>query len=110
MIFYHGVLTPAAHSRSQIVAANPMAEADSPSHLGCRPHAETSSSSPSEAPISQKSRNPREQPTDPRPRKYSWAELMRRVWAVDVGLQQGCWCIMRATGRFSEAERAVQLT
>ena len=84
LVRYHGVLAPAAHSRSQIVPANPMAEADSPSHPGCRPHAETSSSSPSEAPISQKSRNPREQPTAARPRNYSWAELMRRVWAVDV--------------------------
>jgi len=30
LVRYHGVLAPAAHSRSQIVPANAMAEADSP--------------------------------------------------------------------------------
>ena len=64
--------------------ANPLAEADSPPHPGCRAHPATRSNSRSQQRIPRRSGISREQPSRPRPRNYSWAELMRRVWAVDV--------------------------
>ena len=103
LVRYHGVLAPAAHSRSQIVPANPLAEADSASHPGCRARQAKRGECRSEAGI------PRKQPGPPRPRNYSWAELMRRVFAVDVLEFPRCFGRMRIVAAIHppEAIRAI---
>jgi hypothetical protein len=83
-----GVLAPAARSRPEIVPPSLPRQAETSPHSGCRAHGRTGGDSP--RPQSGKS-NPRERSTrqgrsgwGPRPRNYSWAELMHRVWAIDV--------------------------
>ena len=60
LVRYHGVLAPAARSRTQIVPPIAVAEAGFPPHSGCRAHPTRRSDSRSEAGISRK------QPTRPR--------------------------------------------
>ena len=88
LVRYHGVLAPAARSRPEIVPPSPPRQAETSPHSGCRAHGRTGGDS--SRPQSGKS-NPRERPTrqgrsgwGQRPRNYSWAELMHRVWAIDV--------------------------
>ncbi len=61
LVRYQGILAPAARSRAQIVPASAASESET-LHSGCEAA----------------------RPAFPRVRNYSWAELMRRVFAVDV--------------------------
>ena len=70
LVRYHGVLSPAARWRSSIVPFASEA-ADPLRHDGC---------SAAEKPA----RGEQSQPRCCHPRNYTWAELMKRVWEVDV--------------------------
>jgi hypothetical protein len=80
LVRYHGVLAPAARMRAQVVPAGPEPEPEKRKrHAGCEaarygPEKLSGDRAPNAAP-------PR---PPPRARNYSWAELMRRVFAVDV--------------------------
>jgi hypothetical protein len=69
LIRYHGLLSPAARWRSAIVPFAP--EAEPARHDGCSAG-------------KQPARSERPKPRCSHPRNYSWAELMKRVWEVDV--------------------------
>ena len=78
LVRYHGVLAPAARLRAQVVPEGPDLRVAG-SHPGCTRASPRPEVSPSEG--------DRSTPTtrrSPRSRNYSWAELMRRVFAVDV--------------------------
>ncbi len=64
LIRYHGVLVPAARHRANVV---PKRDTESPV-----PSTESK-------PLAPETANP-----DRRPRNYSWAELLHRVFAIDV--------------------------
>ena len=66
LVRYHGVLAPAARDRAQVVPGRPTT-ADAKTAKS-EPPAKTSGS-----------KGPKT-----RPRNYSWAELMRRVFEIDV--------------------------
>jgi hypothetical protein len=70
LVRYHGVLAPAARHRARVVP----------------PGGGTSAAAAKAEPPSSASRTggAAVAPAEPRPRNYSWAELMRRVFAVDV--------------------------
>ena len=70
LVRYHGVLAPAARHRARVV---PPSQDPGPAHTECDV----------EQPREGRS-EPEERHRDPRPRNYSWAELMRRVFEVDV--------------------------
>jgi hypothetical protein len=72
LVRFHGVLAPAAGWRAMIVPA-PDADSESP-HLGC----------PAKAPVPLSENRHAESEPKMRPRNYSWAQLMRRVWDIDV--------------------------
>lgn len=69
LVRYHGVLSPAARWRSSIVPFAP--EAEHARHDGCSAG-------------KQPARGEKSNPRCSHPRNYSWAELMKRVWEVDV--------------------------
>ncbi len=71
---YHGVLAAAASLRSRIVPQGRDPAETVPRHAGCRGSGSALSHREAAAAVSH----------PPRPRNYSWAELMQRVWAVDV--------------------------
>jgi hypothetical protein len=73
LVRYHGVLAPAARCRPSVVPSDSEA-AEPVSHHGCRARQRDS---PSKAGSSTK-------PRGCHPRNYSWAELLRRVFALDV--------------------------
>jgi len=80
LVRYHGVLAPAARLRARIVPNAPDIDGRGP-HPGCeaaKPHARTSPSGEGSSPTRR----------TPRTRNSTWAELMRRVFAVDV---LECW-------------------
>ena len=95
LVRYHGVLAPAARWRKRIVPAGPEPERPPPTseHEGC-----TGKPTPVDA-----------QPNPPRKRNYNWAELMRRVFSVDVLECPQCSGRMRilAAIQSSEAIRAI---
>jgi len=102
VVRYHGVLSAAARLRSRIVPAGPTPEAAVPQrHAGCP----GSGSAPPgrEAAALPVVRHP------PRSRNYSWAELMRRVWRIDVLECPACHGRMRilAAIHSPEAIRAI---
>jgi hypothetical protein len=72
LVRFHGLLAPAAGWRAMIVAA-PRADSESP-HPAC----------PAKAPVSLSENRQAESESKMRPRNYSWAQLMRRVWDIDV--------------------------
>lgn len=77
LVRYHGILAPAARWRRDIVPKGSVAEAgDCHPHSGCA--ARSSKRKPPEGQCQKEQRIPS------RPRNYSWAELMRRVFAIDV--------------------------
>ena len=79
LVRYHGVLAPVARWRRQVVPSYPLAgTGDRHPHLGCK--AESSGG----INLRGKGGGTKEQPGGPRPRNYCWAELMRRVFAVDL--------------------------
>jgi hypothetical protein len=69
LVRYHGLLSPAARWRSAIVPFAP--EAEPPHHDGCSTG-------------KQPDRGEKSKPACSHPRNYSWAELMKRVWELDV--------------------------
>ena len=85
---YHGILAPAAGWRSSIVplAAAALDAVDPVAHDGCSAG-------------KQSSHDEKSLPRRCHPRNYTWAELMKRVWEVDV-LEchrcRGCMRIMAA--------------
>jgi hypothetical protein len=85
LVRYHGILAPAARFRSRVVPFTSVAGPEAP---------EGESASGSQvsgsglAPIDESS-------AKPRPRNYSWAELMRRVFEVDVLECPECGSTMR---------------
>ena len=76
LVRYSGIFAPAAKWRSLIVPPEPGVESvsatDSPGPALA--HHSAKESSPGDAPVS----------TSRHPRNYTWAELMKRVWALDV--------------------------
>jgi len=89
LVRYHGILAPAAQARSAVVPV-PQGPAPEPrAHAGC---------------AAEPARPPR-----PRPRNYTWAELMRRVFEVDVLACPRCAGQMRilAAIHSTEAIRAI---
>jgi hypothetical protein len=95
---YHGVLAPAAGYRHRVVPPPPLPDPDDPE--GCRHHAERTAprASQDEARVQDGAPSPTDRADEPRkpfvphapakphrPRKrYSWAELMRRVFLFEV--------------------------
>jgi hypothetical protein len=85
LVRYHGVLAPAARIRAQVIPEGAAPDGVAPAHPGCRtPHP------PAGRPEGSTAERNR-----PRPRNYSWAELMRRVWEVDVLECPACRSRMR---------------
>lgn len=77
LVRYHGLLAPAAHWRPLVIPSTPRTEAsEHQSHRGCK--AESSGRKIPRGEYSKKQHHSR------RPRNYSWAELMRRVFSIDV--------------------------
>ena len=73
-----GILAPAACFRAQVVPEGPDPTQPVAFHPGCRARGSRDAPSPA---------GPDRAPTErnrPRPRNYSWAELMRRVFLADV--------------------------
>ncbi len=91
LVRYHGILAPAAKARSAIVPQGPAPEPRA--HAGCAVP------------------RPMQPPGPPRPRSrnYNWAELMRRVFEVDVFECPRCAGRMRilAAIHSTEAIRAI---
>ena len=77
MVRYHGVLAAAASLRSSIVPEGPGVDETAARHERCAGSA-LGSVPAHEPPTDPAARRP------PRPRNYSWAELMHRVFALDV--------------------------
>ena len=103
LVRYHGVLAPAARPRARVV---PMVPAPAAHPTATHP------SCPGEPPADRRIDSPRplEKPAPgPRPRNYSWAELMRRVFEVDVLECPACHGPMRVLSAIHppEATRAI---
>jgi len=97
LVRYHGILAPAARWRRDIVPKSSVVEAgDCPPHSGCA--ARSAKRKPPEGQGQQEPHIPS------RPRNYSWAELMRRVWAVDVLECPRCFGRMRIVAAIHSAE------
>ena len=73
VVRYHGVLAPSAAWRA-LVVPEPEKKEEPSRHSGCRVTGEISSTDTRDVPRLR----------EPRPRNYSWAELMRRVFSIDV--------------------------
>jgi hypothetical protein len=106
LVRYHGVLAPAARHRASIVPkSRAPGPATSTAHPGC----------PAQVVRHGRSQPQRERaeledaPATPRPRNYSWAELMRRVFEVDVLQCPACRGPMRILAAIHppEATRAI---
>ena len=99
LVRYHGILAPAARARSAVVPHS--AEPAPPRHTGC--------AGPEEIPAVPVTAATAARPRRPRPRNYSWAELMRRVFEVDVLVCPRCTGRMRilAAIHAPEAIRAI---
>jgi hypothetical protein len=83
LVRYAGILAPAAKWRALIVRGEPAAESAAMSHslCGTEPAACATESLPAGAPAEP----PRMKSPDARhERNYTWSELMKRVWALDV--------------------------
>jgi len=75
LVTYHGVLAPAASCRDRVVPSPPPAREATPPT--CKRSTKSTESKPSPTPHAS-------------PRRYSWAELMQRVYAIDVLTCQHC--------------------
>ena len=78
LVRYHGILDPAAKWRAAIVPAIPDSESATAGHPGCAARLSVTPDSPAAGPALA----PPLQPAHPR--CYTWAELMRRVFVIDV--------------------------
>ena len=84
LVRYSGILAPAAKWRSQIVPAScssPDSKSDSVPHSGCSPESPSSENRPTGNPFLLPSSLP---PAPIHLRYYTWAELMQRVFEIDV--------------------------
>jgi len=80
---YYGVLAPASSLRRYIV---PQDKSEiGPAHRGCQAKAEASAAEDAEAKPKQSKK----------PRNYSWAQLLKRVFEVDILVCPGCGSKMR---------------
>lgn len=78
LVTYHGLFAPAAPLRDRVVPPAPcIAEATSNATASCTRATTTADT------------NPPTKPTKPKRKRYSWAELMQRVFRIDVFL---CEC------------------
>ena len=99
LVRYHGVLAPAARHRAQVVPSGQAPGLDrETAHSECRARPGSGEHSQLE-----------DSHIRPRPRNYSWAELMRRVFAVDVLECPACQGPMRVLAAIHppEATRAI---
>jgi hypothetical protein len=111
LVRYHGVLAPAAKGRAAVVARRPSVGAGSTTVAGCdcapglggmgERGGERKSGTMKAAEVPGTGRR--------RPRNYSWAELMRRVFEVDVLECPACHGRMRILAAIHppEATRAI---
>jgi hypothetical protein len=83
IVRYYGVLAPASSLRRYIVPEDKSEIA--PAHPGCLAKAETSTTEEAEA---KPKRNIK-------PKNYSWAQLLKRVFELDVLICPGCGSKMR---------------
>jgi hypothetical protein len=91
LVVYHGILASAAAVRSDVIPYS-FAEASSPSGRSAAPDSETAAISnglPATVPA-------------PRSRNYTWAELMKRVFLIDV-LRCPCGGTRRLIASITEA-------
>jgi hypothetical protein len=97
LVRYSGILAPAALWRSQIVPFD-QEEAGSVYHCGCE---------------RKQMENPDgegfQKPNQCHPRNYSWAELMKRVWDVDVLKYDRCGGRMRILCAINTPEAIVKI-
>jgi hypothetical protein len=120
LVRYHGVLAPAARNRAAVVARGPGASPEPrPAHRGCRAQGEGGPARGSaEGSQTERLTGPQARPGDgssdpgnrrPRPRNYTWAELMRRVFEIDVLECPACRGRMRILAAIHppEATRAI---
>jgi hypothetical protein len=78
LVRYHGVLAPGSRYRGLVVPQGPDAGVtDDSGHPGCPARSSKRAELPPDGGC-------RKQGSGSRPRNYSWAELMRRVFAIDV--------------------------
>ena len=99
LVRYHGVLAPAARHRAEVV----------PSSRGPLPEVQPSQSDLRVRPAGGKHSQVVISPAGPRSRNYTWAELMRRVFEVDVLECPACRGPMRVLAAIHppEATRAI---
>ena len=95
---YYGVLAAAARLRSRIVPEGPDPAGALPRHAGCPGSDPVPPVLQREAPALPAGRRP------PRSRNYTWAELMQRVWAIDVLECPTCGGRMRILAAIHSAE------
>jgi hypothetical protein len=103
LVRYSGILAPAARFRAQVVPEGPGPTQPVASHPGCPARGSRDAAAPPGPDRAPTKRN------RPRPRNYSWAELMRRVFLVDVLECADCHGRMRilAAIHSPEAIRAI---
>ena len=89
LVRYHGILAPAAKWRATIVPAASDSESGATVHYGCAARSSITLNLPAARPALAPSLQPA------RPRYYTWAELMRRVFAIDVLDCPRCFARMR---------------
>lgn len=107
LVRYHGILAPAARLRASVVPAG-NAETQR-RHSECVARVDPPCPSEQERPV--RSSTDRQESAEPaaHPRRYAWAELMRRVFAVDVLECPRCDGAMRILAAIhpSHATRAI---
>ena len=98
VVRYHGVLAPAARHRARVVPSESVPAENGSTHADC----ETK-------PSLGRHSEPEDSQPGPRTRNYSWAELMRRVFEVDVLECPACQGPMRVLAAIHppEATRAI---
>ena len=86
LVRYHGILAPAAKWRASIVPAAAAAnkQSDSLSHSGCCPPSGSPANPSMAVPPAPSQPRPLSSPAEPRLRYYTWPELMRRIFEIDV--------------------------
>jgi len=99
LVRYHGILAPAARHRAEVVPGG-----DAPAQEG-----NGGASGPDDPAQAGEKLNGGEATTRPRERNYSWAELMRRVFEIDVLECPECGAAMRVLAAIHppEATRAI---
>src|SRR2546425_5048619 len=87
LVLYHGILAPHARARARAVAHNPAEPAGvGPSAPAQQPGADPPRPAPEPSVVSTPEVSPDERRTGgtEKPRRWAWADLMRRVFDLDV--------------------------